>query len=253
VGRINLVPAIVCANCPVVFLDSSDINRHPLASCDIHRIIDNKFASSTFTKHVCIPCSLIHANIELLHFLQAYDETGETALPRSSKLLASFAIHLLTVILSNSPLASQNGEESSLCPQLNNPATEHRQLFRTCQNNCSISGMANMSKSRDVTFDAQIHGMQNRNIVSSFISSVIQSFLIRHGFASQQAAEGKSPTKDGSPSPHKRRRITADVSSINSSEPDQAKFPNDAVILPPPQPLYISPVRISVHFSDLCS
>lgn len=30
----------------------SDINRHPVGSCDIHRIIDNKFASSSFVKHV---------------------------------------------------------------------------------------------------------------------------------------------------------------------------------------------------------
>src|ERR1700733_765467 len=98
-----------------------------------------------------------------------------------------------------------------------------------------------------------MHGMQNRNIVSSFVSSVIQSFLIRHGFAAQQAAEGRSPTEGGSPSPHKRRRITPDANNIISSEPDQDKFPKDAVILPPPQPLYISSVRISVHFSELRS
>ena len=40
------------ANCTVLCLHSPDINRHPVTTCDIHRIIDNKFASSSFTKNV---------------------------------------------------------------------------------------------------------------------------------------------------------------------------------------------------------
>jgi DNA mismatch repair protein MLH3 len=31
----------------------ADINRHPVSTCDLHRIIDNRFSSSSFTKHVC--------------------------------------------------------------------------------------------------------------------------------------------------------------------------------------------------------
>ncbi|KIM91200.1 hypothetical protein PILCRDRAFT_1386 [Piloderma croceum F 1598] len=161
------------------------INRHPLAPCDIHRIIDNKFTSSTFTKH-------------------AYDETGETALPRSTTRRSPRKTERKAVYVLNLTIPPQNID------------------------NCLEPAKATVQ-------------FQNRNIVSSFVSSVIQSFLTRHGFASQQAAEGKSPTKGGSPSPHKRRRITPDVSNIISSEPDQARFPKDAVILPPPQPLYISP------------
>ena len=29
-----------------------DINRHPISFCDLHRLIDNRFAASTFAKHV---------------------------------------------------------------------------------------------------------------------------------------------------------------------------------------------------------
>lgn len=29
-----------------------DLNKHPLAHCDLHRLIDARFAASTFAKHV---------------------------------------------------------------------------------------------------------------------------------------------------------------------------------------------------------
>ncbi|KDQ64416.1 hypothetical protein JAAARDRAFT_187743 [Jaapia argillacea MUCL 33604] len=43
------------------------INRHPISPCDLHRVIDNQFAASSFAKHG-----------------GALDETGETNLPRST-------------------------------------------------------------------------------------------------------------------------------------------------------------------------
>ncbi|EGO02014.1 hypothetical protein SERLA73DRAFT_49606, partial [Serpula lacrymans var. lacrymans S7.3] len=43
-----------------------DINRHPLSYCDLHRLIDTKFNSSSFMKH-------------------AYDEGGETNLRSSAR------------------------------------------------------------------------------------------------------------------------------------------------------------------------
>lgn len=30
----------------------SDINKHPISFCDLHRLIDSKFSNSTFIKHV---------------------------------------------------------------------------------------------------------------------------------------------------------------------------------------------------------
>ena len=56
------------ANCTAVCFYPPDINRHPVATCDIHRIIDSKFASSSFTKHVRISSSLILVTTNLLAF-----------------------------------------------------------------------------------------------------------------------------------------------------------------------------------------
>lgn len=79
--------------------------------------------------------------------------------------------------------------------------------------------------------------MQNQNVVSSFVSSVIQSFLIRHGFASDKPAQTRPLTQDdGSPLPRKRRKVAAD------DDEEMPKFvlrPKVAVA----QPLYINPVR----------
>ncbi|KAG9317349.1 hypothetical protein JVU11DRAFT_1548 [Chiua virens] len=43
-----------------------DVNKHPISFCDLHRLIDNRFAASTFAKH-------------------AYDEGGETSLRPSAR------------------------------------------------------------------------------------------------------------------------------------------------------------------------
>ncbi|KAG1847262.1 hypothetical protein C8R48DRAFT_555342, partial [Suillus tomentosus] len=61
----------------------SDINKHPISFCDLHRLIDNKFSNSTFMKH-------------------AYDEGGETSLrslvrrsPRKGEKKAIYVLNLV--------------------------------------------------------------------------------------------------------------------------------------------------------------
>lgn len=82
--------------------------------------------------------------------------------------------------------------------------------------------------------------IQNHNIVISFVASVIDSFLVRHGFASKKAAERRSSRDDGSPSPRKRRRIVSDNRSCDEL--------NDGVSAPQPEPLHVNPVGTSYRF-----
>ena len=84
--------------------------------------------------------------------------------------------------------------------------------------------------------------------MSSFVSSVIQSFLIRHGFASQKSVEERSPRQNGSPSPHKRRRIAPDNSQASSnSKPDICNDPKSTDVIP----LFINPVRKSYLYVEI--
>lgn len=101
-----------------------------------------------------------------------------------------------------------------------------------------------MFNTRGIKFHLQYLMVQNRDVVLSFVSSVIQSFLIRNGFASQKPSEGRPLTHDGSPSPHKKRKIILDKSQdFSPHEPDQRQISKDFVTTPPPPPLYSNPVR----------
>ena len=35
-------------------MNSIDVNRHPIARCDLHHLIDSAFASSSFSKNACV-------------------------------------------------------------------------------------------------------------------------------------------------------------------------------------------------------
>ncbi|KAG0709891.1 hypothetical protein DFH29DRAFT_19205 [Suillus ampliporus] len=122
------------------------INKHPVSFCDLHRLIDSKFSTSTFIKH-------------------AYDEGGETSLRssvrRSPRKGEKKPIYVLNLVI----------------------PTRH------------IDNCLEPAKSA-----VQI---EHKNVVTSFISSVIDSFLIRHGFAS-----GKRAAEEGRDSPPKKRKVT---------------------------------------------
>ncbi|KAF9226706.1 hypothetical protein BS17DRAFT_865354 [Gyrodon lividus] len=118
------------------------INKHLLSFCDLHRLIDNRFAASTFAKH-------------------AYDEAGETSLRsparRPPRKGVKKPIYVLNLII----------------------PVRH------------IDNCLEPAKSA-VQID-------NKNVVTSFLSSTIQSFLVRHSFApdnqASDHAEGATPRK----------------------------------------------------------
>ncbi|KAI9574792.1 hypothetical protein HD554DRAFT_2050106 [Boletus coccyginus] len=128
------------------------INRHPISSCDLHRLIDNRFAASTFAKH-------------------AYDEGGETSLRPSAR---------------RSP---RKGEKKPVYVLNLVIPVKH------------IDNCLEPSKST-VELD-------NNNVVTSFLSATIQSFLVHHNFAPEKRRNENS----GDSSPRKKRKLVAECSA----------------------------------------
>ena len=77
--------------------------------------------------------------------------------------------------------------------------------------------------------------LQNPNAVSSVVSSLIQSFLVRHGFASERV----SVPVTSSPSPRKKRKIGADA-NVPHNRPEARILDLRRL---PPHLLYSSQVR----------
>ncbi|KAL4243882.1 DNA mismatch repair MutL/HexB family protein [Abortiporus biennis] len=135
------------------------LNRHPLSQCDLHRIIDSKFTSSSFAKH-------------------AFDEQGETsrrsATRRSPRKTEKKPVYVLNINLPSKEI-----------------------------DNCLEPAKA-------------IVHFRNQPAVSSLLSSTIQSFLVKHGFAhstipitmqERRILRGQGGTEqDFAPSPRKRKR-----------------------------------------------
>ncbi|KAG1752530.1 uncharacterized protein EDB91DRAFT_1216091 [Suillus paluster] len=135
------------------------INKHPISFCDLHRVIDSKFLTSTFVKH-------------------AYDEGGETSLRssvrRSPRKGEKKPIYVLNLVI----------------------PTRH------------IDNCLEPAKS--------VVQIEHKNVVTSFLSSVIDSFLVRHGFAS-----GKRAAEEGRASPPKKRKVTMIPNSMTKNNVPQ--------------------------------
>ncbi|OBZ76731.1 DNA mismatch repair protein Mlh3 [Grifola frondosa] len=121
-----------------------------LAPCDLHRAIDAKFSASSFMKH-------------------AYDESGETSLPRSTTRRSPRKAEKKPVYVLNLNLPPRHVDK---CLE---PAKAAVQL----------------------------------QAVSALLSSVVEAFLVRHGFAAPKAARVRSRPEvtTPSPSPRKKRKI----------------------------------------------
>ncbi|KII95000.1 hypothetical protein PLICRDRAFT_33829 [Plicaturopsis crispa FD-325 SS-3] len=124
------------------------INKHPLTTTDLHRLIDNKFSASSFTKH-------------------AFDEEGETdsrpAQRRSPRKTERRAVYVLNLTIPPRDI-----------------------------DNCLEPAKAAVQ-------------FRNKDTVSSFLLSAVQSFLVRHGFAHEK--HKRTRLADQSPSPRKRRKV----------------------------------------------
>ncbi|KAF8450650.1 hypothetical protein L210DRAFT_3639716 [Boletus edulis BED1] len=139
-----------------------NINRHPISSCDLHRLIDNRFAASTFAKH-------------------AYDEGGETNLRPSAR---------------RSP---RKGEKKPVYVLNLVIPVKH------------IDNCLEPSKS---TVE-----LENKNVVTSFLSATIQSFLVNHNFAPEKRRGGNpgdgSPRKKPKLVPECRANLVAPSGSVS--------------------------------------
>ncbi|KAH0839814.1 hypothetical protein J3R83DRAFT_760 [Lanmaoa asiatica] len=134
-----------------------DINRHPISFCDLHRLIDNRFAASTFAKH-------------------AYDEGGETSLRPSAR---------------RSP---RKGEKKPV--YVLNLIIPVRHI-----DNCLEPSKSTVE-------------LNNKNIVTSFLSATIQSFLVHHNFTPDKR-------RDEADSPRKKRKLVPE-SSANLNTPSSS-------------------------------
>ncbi|KAK7470351.1 DNA mismatch repair protein [Stygiomarasmius scandens] len=105
------------------------VNRHPISSGDLHRIIDSRFAASSFAKN-------------------AFEESGDV--PRSSSR------------------RSPRKTEKRPVYVLNLTISAHQ-----------VDNLLEPSKST-------VH-LENKNSVTAFLSSAIQSFLTKHGFSTRAA------------------------------------------------------------------
>ncbi|KAL4076208.1 hypothetical protein J3A83DRAFT_4225587 [Scleroderma citrinum] len=131
------------------------INRHPVSHCDLHKLIDLRFSSSSFAKH-------------------AYDEEGESNLrpgvrrsPRKGEKKPIYALNLTI-------------------------PTRHI-------DNCL-----------EPTKTAVL--VDNKNVVTTLLSSLIQSFLVRHGFA-----PGATENITSEDPPRKKWKLTKAPSIIEPS------------------------------------
>ncbi|KAF7352459.1 Mismatch repair-related protein [Mycena venus] len=163
------------------------INRHPISLCELHHVIDSRFASSSFAKH-------------------AFDEAGETSLRSTVR---------------RSPRKSEKKPVYVL--DLSVPSQE-------------IDNCLEPAK-------AAVH-LRNKNAVASLLSSTIQAFLARHGFAADsKATHGVSP----SPSPRKRRKYDfEDDSGYAELEPPSRQLSREAS----PAPLYTSEETEELQWTD---
>ncbi|KAF8165579.1 hypothetical protein B0H34DRAFT_689642 [Crassisporium funariophilum] len=135
------------------------INRHPISTCDLHRLIDTQFAASSFSKN-------------------ALDEEGENDLPRSTirrspRKNEKKPVYVLNIFLSP--------EDVDNCVD---PAKNTVQVRNTCN-------------------------------LSSLLSSVVESFLAKHGFVTPR--QDLTHSFSSSPSPRKRRKFQ---DQYNSGHPD---------------------------------
>ncbi|KDQ08852.1 hypothetical protein BOTBODRAFT_148476 [Botryobasidium botryosum FD-172 SS1] len=114
------------------------VNRHLLAPCELHRLIENKFASSSFGKH---------DDLRSLLDLQAFDDYGESRLPHPSTRRAPRKAERRPVYLLHLQLPPRS--------------------FDICLEPAKAA----------VTFE-------DSEFVSGLLSSVVQSFLVRHHYVS---------------------------------------------------------------------
>ncbi|TCD69227.1 DNA mismatch repair protein [Steccherinum ochraceum] len=125
------------------------LNRHPLAVCDLHRIIDLRFGASTFSKH-------------------AFDEYGQMSQPRSTIRRSPRKCEKKPVYVLNLTIPPRHID------------------------NCLEPAKAS------------VH-LRDAESVSALVSSVVQAFLVRHGFASDRPKPRER--EEGTPSPRKKRRL----------------------------------------------
>ncbi|OCH95920.1 hypothetical protein OBBRIDRAFT_766580 [Obba rivulosa] len=124
------------------------INRHLMATCDLHHLIDQKFSQSTFTKH-------------------AYDEAGESSsrpeFRRSPRKTEKKPIYVLNLCI------------------------PPRQL-----DNCLEPAKSTVQ-------------LQDPESVKGFLSSVIDKFLVHHGFLVLSQTRKRAPSSSMA-TPRKRQR-----------------------------------------------
>lgn len=144
------------------------LNRHPLSPCDLHRVIENRFATSTFSKH-------------------ALDEAGELEQPyaetrRSPRKAMRRQVYALNITIPSSDV-----------------------------DNCLDPGKA------------VVH-LQNRGALGTFLSSIIERFLVKHGFLQARRPMKRSESSDSfHASPSKRRKVdTGVVARAASLQPSAA-------------------------------
>ncbi|KAG8218529.1 hypothetical protein J3R82DRAFT_4168 [Butyriboletus roseoflavus] len=159
-GFISLVGAYTKSHYPC-----PDINRHPVSFCDLHRLIDNRFAASTFAKH-------------------AYDEGGETSLRPSAR---------------RSP---RKGEKKPV--YVLNLAIPVKHIDKCLEPSKSI-----------VELD-------NKNVVTSFLSATIHSFLVCHNFAPDKRRNENSEDSN----PRKKRKFVPESSANLKAPPGSVQSEN---------------------------
>ncbi|KAI0920894.1 hypothetical protein AcV5_001344 [Taiwanofungus camphoratus] len=147
------------------------INRHLLTTCDLHRVIDVKFSMSSFMKH-------------------AYDESGETSIPRSTTRRSPRRMEKKPVYVLNLIIPPQTVD------------------------NCLEPAKAAVQ-------------LQNSEAVSAFLSSVVEAFLVRHGFLVQRVPRRRPrtsalPEHGDIPSPRKKRKIT--TTQLDSEDLDNRRL-----------------------------
>ncbi|CAL1700488.1 unnamed protein product [Somion occarium] len=124
------------------------LNRHPLSASDLHRVIEQKFASSSFAKNA----------------LDEYGDAYPSALLHSPRKTEKKPIYVLNITVPPSQV-----------------------------DNC-------LEPAKSAVY------LGNGEFIANFLGSVVQSFLVRHGFAAHPTKPAKM--RDSVPSsPRKRRKI----------------------------------------------
>jgi DNA mismatch repair protein MLH3 len=149
------------------------INRHPLVVGDLHKLIDNKFACSSFAKH-------------------ALDEVADreyTSSRRSPRKSIKRHVYVLNITLPPSRI-----------------------------DNCLDPAKA-------------IVHIQGKDNVSSFLGSVIENVLLKHGFLHRRRSKARAHSEEPGASPPRKRQKTTRRLRRESSEPSSTihlpLFPED--------------------------